>query len=56
MLDHILMLDKHLRCDFSISIEKIPEDDADGLLDEVIFLIVQGSNVIFVDMCDDLLS
>ena len=45
-----------MRCDFSISSEEIPKDDIDGLLDGVGIAILQGSDVLHVYSCDDLLQ
>ena len=32
MFDHIIMLVKHLRCDFAVDIEEMLEDDVDGIV------------------------
>ena len=37
---------KHLRCDFSVAIEKMLEDDVDGIIDGFSFAFVQISGVI----------
>ena len=46
---------KHLRCDFSVGIEEMLEDDVDGIIDGFSFAIVQISGVIFFNSCDDFL-
>ena len=56
LFDHILVLGKHLRCDFSMAIKEVLEDDVGDFLDEGSIFIVQSSNVLSFDSCDDLLS
>ena len=56
MFDHILTLDKHLRCDFYISVEDMLEDEVDCLIDGFSVSIEQGSDVLFIERCDKLLS
>ena len=46
---------KHLRCDFSVAIEEMLEDDVDGIIDGFSFAFVQISGVVFVNSCDDFL-
>ena len=53
---HILMLDNNLRCDFTIGIKEMLEDDVYGILDGVIVMITQVRNVLYVDSCDDFMS
>ena len=55
LFDHILRLGRHLRCDFSIGIEEMLEDDIDDLLDRVCIPIAQSSDVLHVDGYDDFL-
>ena len=50
------MLDKHLSCYFSISVEDILEDDINGILDGVSAEIAQGSYLICIDSCEHFLS
>ena len=52
MFDHIRTLGKYLRCDFTIGIKEILEDDVNCLLDGVCITISQVGNVICVDSCD----
>ena len=49
LFDHILTLNKHLRCNFSIIIKDMLEDDSDGLIDEFGVAIAQGSDVLHAD-------
>ena len=53
---HILTLVKDHRCDFTISVEDIIEDCVNGILDGVSAEIVQYSDVLFLNSCDDFLS
>ena len=39
-------------CDFPISVEEMLEDDVNGLLYGVIFVIAQDSGVIHANSCD----
>ena len=41
-----------MRCEFSIVIKEILEDDANGLLDGVGIVNRQGSGVLCVEICD----
>ena len=52
MFDHILKLGNLLRCDFSVGIRDILNNDVDGILDGVGIEIAQGSDVSHVDICD----
>ena len=53
LFDHILTLGKHIRCGFSIGIDDMLEDDADGILDGVIISITKISVVLCANSCDD---
>ena len=55
LFHHILTLSNHLRCDFSISVKEMLEDDVNGLLKEISVVIAQGSDVLFVGRCDNFL-
>ena len=50
------MFGKHLRCDFFIIVKEIIEDNSDFLLGGVSVVIAQGSDVLCVDSCGNLLS
>ena len=54
--DHILMLGKHTRCAFSISVEKILDDDVNGILDGDSVTITQVSDILHVNRCDNFLT
>ena len=56
LFGHIIMLVKHLRCDFSISFEEMLEDEVYSLLGVVSVAIVQSSDVLRIDRCGGLLS
>ena len=56
IFDHILTLGNHLRCDFSISVEEMLDNDADGILDGFSFSIVKISDVLRVNSCSGLLT
>ena len=48
-------MDNNLKFDFAIGIEEILEDNIDGLLDRVGISIPQGSDVLLVKICDNLM-
>ena len=52
IFDDILTSGKHMVCDFPISVEEMLEDDVNGLLYGVIFVIAQDSGVIHANSCD----
>ena len=56
MFDHILTLGNHLRFDFTISFEKILEDDVNGLLVGDSIAILQGSGVYCINSCYDFMK
>ena len=52
LFDNVLTLGKHIKCNFSVAIKYMIEDDADGHLDGVSIEIAQDSDVINVGRCD----
>ena len=52
LFDNIITLGKHLKCNFAIGIEEMLEDDVDGILDGVVIVIAQGSDLIRANSCD----
>ena len=47
LIDHILTLGKHLRCDFYVGIEEMLEDDVDRIFDVGGITIAQYSDILW---------
>ena len=56
LFHHILTLGKHIRRDFCISVKYMLGDYVNDILDGVIVVIAQGSDLLHVDRCDDFLK
>ena len=52
LFDNIITLGKHLKCNFAIGIEEMLEDDVDGILDGVVIVIAQGSDLLCANSCE----